>query len=66
MYMQEHLTKQNKLLLNETKTVFKAMNFEYPGYVKDGQVRVKQFKNDKPRAVKCLADIKKIKDEYEA
>ena len=62
IYVQEHLTKQTKDLLNAAKTAFTELNFEYPGYIKDGEVRVKKEGTDKPILIRSHADIKRIKD----
>ena len=60
IYMQEHLTKHTKDLLNEAKTKLAELNFEYPGYIKDGEVRAKKNGTDKPILIKSQGDILKI------
>ena len=62
IYVQEHLTKYNKDLLKEAKEVFGELDFEYPGYAKDGEVRVKQKTDSKPHIIRCRTDIKRLKD----
>ena len=62
IYMQEHLTKQTKDLLKDTKTALSELHFEYPGYIKDGEVRAKREGTDKPILIRSMADIEKIKD----
>ena len=62
IYLQEHLTKYSKDLLKEAKETFNAMNFEYPGYVKDGEVRTKRTGDCKPEIIRCRTDIKRIKE----
>ena len=63
IFVQEHLTKYTKDLLKEAKQTFSALDFEYAGYIKDGEVRVKQTAADKYQTIRSKADIKRIKDE---
>ena len=65
IYLQEHLTKLTKDLLKETKTVFEGLGYEYPGYIKDGEVRIKYKGTDKPIPIRCATDIKRIQDEHQ-
>ena len=62
IFMQEHLTKHTKDLLTATKTALTELRFEYPGYIKDGEVRAKREGTDKPILIRSHTDIKKIKD----
>ena len=57
IYMQEHLTKFTKDLLKEAKETFTALEYEFPGYIKDGEVRVKRRADDKPMSVRAKTDI---------
>ena len=61
IFMQEHLTQATKGLLTETKNALKELEpaWAYPGYVKDGTVRVKQYPNDHPTIIRCKEDIEK-------
>ena len=61
IFMQEHLTQATKALLTETKNILKELEpaWAYPGYVKDGTVRVKQYANDHPTIIRCKEDIDK-------
>ena len=63
IYIQEHLTKYSKDLLKEAKETFSTLNFEYPGYVKDGEVRIKRTADCKPQVIRCRTDIKRFKEE---
>ena len=58
--MQEHLTKFTKYLLKEAKETFTAMNYEFPGYIKDGEVRAKRKGDEKPMSVRTKTDISRI------
>ena len=62
IFMQEHLTQATKALLTETKNALKELEpaWAYPGYVKDGTVRVKRYANDHPTIIRCKEDIAKI------
>ena len=60
IYMQEHLTKLNKTLLKEAKTVFKDLA-EYPGYVKNGEIRVKRSATDAYHIISSRLDILNVK-----
>ena len=61
IFMQEHLTQVTKALLTETKNALKELEpaWAYPGYVKDGTVRVKRFANDHPTIIRNKEDIAK-------
>ena len=63
VYMQEHLTKYSRNLLKEAKETFSAMGFEYAGYIKDGEVRVKKTSADKPHTIRSKMDIQRLKDD---
>ena len=60
IYMQEHLTKFTKDLLKEAKETFTALEYEFPGYIKDGEVRVKRREDDKPMSIRAKTDISRI------
>ena len=57
----ESLTEENSSLLKEAKRVAKDLNFAYPGYTMQGEVRVKLCVGAKHIAIKSMADIKRIK-----
>ena len=61
IFLQEHLTTFTKSLLNETKNTLKELEpqWAYPGYIKDGTVRVKRYANDHPTIIRCKDDIEK-------
>ena len=61
IYLQEHLTQATKSLLNETKNALKELEpkWAYPGYIKDGTVRVKRYANDHPTIIRSKDDIAK-------
>ena len=61
IFLQEHLTQYSKSLLKEAKETFKD-DFQYPGYVKDGEVRVKRTVADRPQVIRSRADINRIKN----
>ena len=58
IYLQEHLTKYNKDLLTETRRILKDTH-DYPGYVKDGQIRVKVNAGDRFSVIATTTDLKK-------
>ena len=60
IYVQEHLTKQTKDLLRDAKAAFTPLHFEYPGYIKDGEVRAKREGTDKPILIRSKVDIENI------
>ena len=59
IFVQEHLTKATKTLLKETKEAMQGMEYKYPGYIKDGTVRIKKFDNDKPIIIQCKRDLER-------
>ena len=59
IYVQEHLTKFNKTLLSTTKTKLSGV-YKYPGYVKNGTIRVKKDDNATYQVVRTLADVTKL------
>ena len=64
IFLQEHLTSFTKSLLHETKNALKEQEpqWAYPGYIKDGTVRVKRYPNDHPTIIRCKDDIPKAID----
>lgn len=60
IYMQESLTQLNAELLKEAKVAASALQYEFPGYVTNGEVRVKLNKSAKFIAITCKDDINKI------
>ena len=58
IYIQEHLTKFNKSLLNEMRTRLK--DHKYPGYVKHGTLRTKTTAESKFQIIRSSTDIDKI------
>ncbi len=60
IYMQEHLTKRNKDLLKAARFALKD-SYEYPGYVLNGEIRVKFSESDKYIVIRSEADIEKLK-----
>ena len=59
IYMQEHLTKQNKDLLKSAKRQLRGV-YEFPGYVLHGEIRVKLNKESKYLVIECENDITKL------
>ena len=59
IFVQEHLTKYSKNLLNAAKKTLQK-HFEYPGYIMNGEVRCKKSQNAKFEKLTSLADLKKI------
>ncbi len=59
VFIQEHLTKNTKTLLKDTKDALSTLDYAYV-YVKDGSVRVKKYPNDKPTTIRCKDDIEKL------
>ena len=57
---QDSLTKYSGELLKEARTRFGKLNYEFPGYVVDGHVKVKKRKTDRPIRIRCMADINKL------
>ena len=60
IYMQEHLTKRNKDLLKEARSALKE-NFDFPGYVMNGEVRARRVEKEKYYVIDCQADIDKLR-----
>ena len=58
IYLQEHLTKFSKDLLDETRTALQDTH-QFYGYVKNGEIRVKITQEDKYSVITCNADIQK-------
>ena len=59
IFLQDHLTQRNKDLLKEAKAAFKQ-TFQYPGYVMNGEIRVKRHEDEKFHVIKSSADIKAL------
>ena len=62
--MQEHLTRFTKDLLKEAKETFTALNFDFAGYIKDGEVRVKRTADEKPSTIRTKTDIARIANQH--
>ena len=60
IYFQEHLTKHTKNILTTARTALKKLNYEYPGYIKDGEVRAKRNENDRPTVIRSMTDLRNI------
>ena len=45
IYMNESLTSMNRMLLREARKESKRLKYEFPGYIVNGQVRVKKSKS---------------------
>ena len=60
VFIQEHLTKATKALLKSTKDALTGKGFAYPGYVKDGEVRVRTFEFGPYEVITCDDDYKKL------
>lgn len=58
IYLQEHLTAFNKNLLRDTRAALDATH-QYPGYVKNGEIRVKEKADSKYVVIKCDGDFQK-------
>ena len=61
IYIQEHLTKNNKSLLSAAKTKL-AASYKYPGYVKNGTIRAKVDDGSQFVVIRSAADIEKLLD----
>ena len=59
IYVQEHLTKYNKSLLSAAKNKLTG-SYKYPGYVKNGTIRVKHNDNSTFTVIRTIADIEKL------
>ena len=64
IYIQEHLTKFNKMLLKEMKVKL-SNSYKYPGYVKNGELRAKQGDTDKYKVVSCMSDLNNLISELQ-
>ena len=64
IFMQEHLTSYSKKLLKDAKDTFNDLGFQYPGYIKDGEVRVKFGAEDKPHTIRSKGDIANVASQY--
>ena len=53
-----------KDILKEAKKTFTALNYEYPGYIKDGEVRVKRTEDEKPSTIRTKTDIARVANQY--
>ena len=60
IFFQEHLTKATKDLLDTTKTILKDSGFKYPGYAKNGEVRVRKIDNGPYFVVSHVSDVMKL------
>ena len=59
IFMAEHLTKRNQDLLKAAKIKCKG-RYEFPGYFKDGEVRVKVDKAAKYVTIRCNSDLENL------
>ena len=61
--MQEHLTHANAMLLKYARTKAKQLHYGYPGYVVEGQIRVRKKEGMSfisIKSIKCERDLAKI------
>lgn len=58
--LQESLTNYNAELLRLAREKTEGLNYEFNGYVSNGQIRVKKKEKDKFIAIRCKSDIDKI------
>ena len=52
--LQDSLTAYTGELLVEARSRLAVLNYEYPGYIIDGQVKVKKNKKDKATTIRCM------------
>ena len=57
---EESLTNMNAELLKIAREKAGSLNYEFTGYVSNGQIRVKKRKDSKFIAIKCKFDIDRI------
>ncbi len=62
IFLQEHLTKYTKGLLKITKEKL-TEEYDFPGYVMNGEVRCRKKEGDKFECVQSIRDLKKIMTE---
>lgn len=60
VFMLESLTKTNGDLLKEAKEFAKGLNYKYPGYTVNGEVRVKLSDGSKHIAIRSKSDLDKF------
>ena len=60
IFVNESLTRTNRILLKEAKSISKALQYKYPGYTYNGEVRVKKSDNSEYIAINCKKDLDKI------
>ena len=60
VFVQEHLTNATKKLLKDTKEALADKGFAYPGYVKQGEVRVRKVEFGPFQVVTCEEDLTDI------
>ena len=57
IYMNESLTSMNSVLLREAKKESKRLKYEFPGYIVNGQVRVKKSKSSEYIPINSKQDL---------
>ena len=60
LFLNESLTRTNRTLLKEAKTISKQLNYKCTGYTINGEVRVKRNENSEHIAILCKKDLLKI------
>ena len=60
LFLNESLTRTNRTLLKEAKTISKQLNYKFTGYTINGEVRVKRNEKSEHIAILCKKDLLKI------
>ena len=59
----EHLTNMNNELLKAASIKARALQYKFPGYVLNGEVRVKRTENSHHISINSNSDLVKIKND---